>query len=49
MLRACVMPGISTSCKVTVTTSDVYYDPYDREILADPYVRGYSSLRIVLP
>jgi hypothetical protein len=33
---------------VTVTTSDVYY-PYDREILADPYVRGYSSLRIVLP
>ena len=22
---------------MTVTTSDVYYDPYDREILADPY------------
>jgi cytochrome P450 len=22
---------------VTITTSDVYYDPYDRDILADPY------------
>src|SRR5262249_6942176 len=29
--------GSARSCPVTVTTSDVYYDPYDRNIPADPY------------